>query len=492
VNQPIRRVALFCFLLIVSLLVSSNYLQVVNADSYKARGANQRNILDAYAFPRGEILTADGVVIAKSVPSGGVNYKYQRVYPLGAAYGNITGYKSLSFGATDIEYWNDKYLQGLESSETVSNFLDVLNGNTKKGGNVVLTLDNKVQQAAITAMGSKIGSVVALDPTTGAILAMYSNPSYDPSGVSNNNGKVATAAGNALGADKNKPNLNRAINELYPPGSIFKVVTAAAALESGKFNENDQTAADPRQMSFPNSPFKIHNENDGVCPGTDLKVALQNSCNTVFGYVGTQVGTPALAQTAANFGLNSPGLTVPMSVTPSVFPTNTIGADQTFLAQASIGQFNDQLTPLQAAMIAGAVANGGTVMKPFMVQKEINSRGDVTSTTKPEVLSQAFSNPATAQALDDMMVNVVNNGTGTNAQIPGVKVGGKTGTAQRGEGQNPLAWFISYATANGKTVAVAVLVQDDNAKQRDDISGGGYAAPVAKKVMEAALGVAEQ
>lgn len=490
-NQPIRRVALFCFVLIVSLLVSSNYLQVVNADSYKARSKNARNILDSYAFPRGQIRTADGVVIAQSSPSGGASYKYQRQYPQGSVYGNITGWKSVTYGATGLESKLDKYLQGTDSSESVANFLDTVTGKDKKGGDVELTINNKVQQAAVSALGSKVGSVVALDPTTGAILAMYTSPSFDPGAIASNDGKTSSAAGNALGADKKKPNLNRATGETYPPGSIFKVVTAAAALDSGKFNGTDATSADPNVLTFPGSQFRIRNENNQSCPGTDLKTALQYSCNTVYGFIGEQVGASALGQAATQFGLNDPGLTIPLNVVPSVFPTQQIGSDQAYLAQASIGQISDRVTPLQAAMIAAAVANGGTRMKPYMVQKEISPRGNTTSTTKPETLHQAMS-PGTAQILDGMMVNVVTNGTGTNAQIPGVKVGGKTGTAQRGDGQNPLAWFISYASVNGKNVAVAVLVQDDDAKARDDISGGGLAAPIAKQVMETALGVGQQ
>jgi peptidoglycan glycosyltransferase len=492
VNQPIRRVALFCFLLIVSLLVSSNYLQVVNADSYKARNANQRTQLDAYAFPRGLIKTADGVVIADSVLSGGIRYKYQRQYPQGALYGNITGFKSIGIGQTDIEAKLDGYLQGTDSSESVSNFMDTITGTSKKGGDVQLTIDSKVQKAAADSLGNRVGSVVALDPATGAILGMYSSPSFDPNGVSSNDGATASAAADALGKDPKKPNLNHVTGETYAPGSIFKVITAAAALDSGKFNESDPTPADPNVQTFPGSQYSLRNENQATCPGTDLKTALQNSCNTVFGYVGVQLGTSLIADTAAKFGLNDSKLTVPLNVAQSVFPTAEIGTSTTYLAQSAIGQFNTRITPLQAVMIAAAVANNGTIMKPYLVQKEVSPRGSTTSTAKPQVLSQAMT-PQTAQILDDMMVNVVQNGTGTKAQISGgVHVGGKTGTAQRGQNLNPLAWFISYASFNGKSVAVAVLVQDDNVAVRDDITGGGLAGPIAKQVMETALGVGQQ
>ena len=489
-NQPIRRVALFCFLLIASLLVSSNYLQVVNADSYKARNGNQRNILDAFAYPRGKILTADGTVIADSVLSGGLSSKYQRTYPLKQDYANITGYKSIGFGATDIESVLDKYLQGTDSSESVANFMDTLTGKSKKGGDVQLTLQNSVQQAAINALGSKQGSVVALDPTTGAILAMYSSPSFDPNGIASNDGNTSTAAGNALTADKNKPNLNHVVGENYPPGSVFKIVTAAAALDSGKFTETDPTGADPNAFSVPGSGYSLPNE-DGACPGTDLKNALAQSCNSVYGYVGAKLGPQIMSSYATKFGFNDPSLKIPMSVAQSNFPTaEAIGNNQLGLAQDSIGQGDTQVTPLQAAMIAASVADGGTIMQPYLVDKETAPNGHVTykGSDHQHVLSQAMS-PSTAGTMDDMMQNVVTNGTAQHAGVSGIHMGAKTGTAQRAHGQNPLAWFVCYGTANGKKVAVAVMVESNDPTIRSDISGVGFAGPVADSVLKTALGV---
>ncbi|GAA1959225.1 penicillin-binding transpeptidase domain-containing protein [Catenulispora subtropica] len=489
-NQPIRRVALFCFLLITALLVSSNYLQVVNADSYKARPGNMRTVYDAFAYPRGQITTADGTVIAGSKLSGGITLKYQRTYPLGGAYGNITGYKSPSYGSTDLEFILNKYLQGTDSSESVANFMDTLTGKSKKGGDVQLTLQNSVQQAAITAMKGREGSVVALDPTTGAILAMYSNPTFDPNGISSNDGDAASAAGKALEADKTKPNLNHATQELYPPGSVFKVITAAAALDTGKFTETDPTGANAHQYPANSTGYTLVNENKDDCPGTDLKAALAASCNSVYGYVGAQLGAQTIADYAGRFGFNNPGLKIPLPVVSSTFPADKLGNDQLGLAQASVGQGDTSLTPLQAAMIAAAVANDGKIMQPYLVDKETAPNGHVTYQGKDHqhLLSQAVS-PQTAAMLDDMMQNVVTNGTGSGLGIEGAKVGAKTGTAQRGTGQNPLAWYVSYATMNGKSVAVAVMIKTDNPNLRDSISGHDYAGPVAKAVEEAALGV---
>jgi peptidoglycan glycosyltransferase len=490
VNQPIRRVALFCFLLIASLLVSSNYLQVVNADSYKARTGNQRNILDDFAYPRGEILTADGTVIAESVPSGGISYKYQRTYPLKSDYANVTGWKSIGYGSTDMESVLDKYLQGTDSSESVANFMDTLTGKSKKGGDVQLTLQNSVQQAAINGLKGKQGSVVALDPTTGAILGMYSSPSFDPNGIASNNGDTSSAAGKALEADKNKPNLNHTTQENYPPGSVFKLVTAAAALDSGKFNETTPTGADPNFYTIPGAGYSLRNE-DGPCPSTDLKTALAQSCNSVYGYVGAQLGPQIMASTAAKFGFNDPSLKIPLSVAQSNFPSAaSIGGNQLGLAQDSIGQGDTQVTPMQAAMIAASVANGGAIMQPYLVDKETAPNGHVTykGSDHQHVLSEAMT-PATAGILDDMMQNVVATGTAKSAAVDGVHMGAKTGTAQRAQGQNPLAWFVCYGTANGKKVAVAVMVESNDPTIRSDISGVGFAGPVAGAVMKAALGV---
>ena len=491
-NQPIRRVALFCFLLIASLLVSSNYLQVVNADSYKARNANKRNTLDDYAFPRGKITTADGTVIADSVPSGGISYKYQRTYPMKSDYANITGWKSIVYNATGMESVLDKFLQGTDSSESVANFMDTLTGKEKKGGDVQLTLQNSVQQAAVNGLKDKQGSVVALDPTTGAILAMYSSPSFDPNGIASNNGDISSAAGKALQSDKGKPNLNHAIQENYPPGSVFKIVTAAAALDSGKYQETNPTGADAKGFSVPGSGYTLSNENGEICPGTDLKAALAQSCNSVYGYVGAQLGPQVMSATAAKFGFDNPGLKIPLSVAQSNFPAPaTIGTNQLALAQDSIGQGDTQVTPLQAAMIAASVANGGAIMQPYLVDKETAPNGHVTykGSDHQHVLSQAMT-PATAGILDDMMQNVVTNGTAQNAAVSGVHMGAKTGTAQRAAGQNPLAWFVCYGTAaNGKKVAVAVMVETNNPNIRGDISGVGFAGPVADSVLKAALGM---
>lgn len=488
-NQPIRRVAIFCFLLIASLLVASNYIQVVNADSYTSRAANKRNLYDQYAYPRGEITTADGKVIAQSLPSNGINFKYQRQYPKGSLYANITGYKSTGFGQTGVENQLDQFLQGNGGSLAVSNFLDTVTGKPRRGGNVQLTIDSKVQEVANAAMAGKQGSVVALDPTTGAILAMYSNPTYDPNTIVPNDGIGVTKALTALNADPEKPNVNNAIRETYAPGSIFKIVTAAAALDSGKFTETGPTGAPTTYLPFDDSRSGLTNE-DGACGDDTLRTALAQSCNTVFGFVGRQVGEPTMIDTAHKFGLDTPGLATPLPVVQSVFPTQSMG--QTSLAQASIGQFDTRITPLQAAMIAAAVANDGTLMQPYLVAKETSDRGSTAFSATPKVFSQAMS-PQAAKALQDMMVNVVQTGTGKNGQIIAadgtpVTVGGKTGTAQRGAKQNPLAWFISYASLNGKNVAVAVLVQDSQAS-RQDISGGGLAAPVAQQVMKAVLGI---
>ena len=349
----------------------------------------------------------------------------------------------------------------------------------------------RASTAAVSNMKGKVGSVVALDPTTGAVLAMYSNPSFDPNGIASNDNDTSTAAGNALQADKSKPNLNHAIGENYPPGSVFKIVTAAAALESGKFTETGDTGGPRGALTWPGSATQLKNENGETCRGADLKTALAQSCNSIYGYVADQLGPQVMADYATKFGFNNPSLKIPLTVAQSNYPSAAqMGSDSVMLAQASIGQNNTQVTPLQAAMIAGAVANGGVIMQPYMVDKETAPNGHVTykGSDHQHELSQAMQ-PQTAATLDDMMQYVVTDGTAAPDAVQGVQMGAKTGTAQQGDNKNPLAWFVCYGTANGKKVAVAVMVQTSDPSIRDDVSGSGYAGPVAAAVLKAALGV---
>jgi peptidoglycan glycosyltransferase len=493
VNKPLRRVALFCLLLMAALMINANLVQVVRAKSISNHPGNQRQLLAEYAHPRGPILV-DGKPIAQSSPDPGAQLKYLRNYPQGPEYAQITGYDSIFYGRTGLEAYENSVLSGSDNRLFVSRLKELFTGKQQQGGAVLTTINAAAQQAAYNGLKQNggIGAVVAIQPSTGAILALASSPTYDPNPFASHYSNVASQYANQLTKNVIDPRLDLAIQENYPPGSVFKIVTAAAALESGQYNENDPVpGASPSNFTPPNASQPLDNENHETCPGTSLKVALENSCNTVYGYLGLKIGASALQSEAEKFGLNSFGgqqgqLGIPMSVANSVFPRD-VGkpGNEPLLAQSAIGQYNVAVTPLQAAMIAATVANKGVVMQPYLVAKELAPDGSVLSSTQPKQLSVAMS-PANAAIISDMMVGVVTNGTGSNAQIPGVQVAGKTGTAQRATNQKPLAWFVAFAPANNPQVAVAVLIQDDNA-QRDEISGGGLAAPIAKQVMQAVL-----
>ena len=277
---------------------------------------------------------------------------------------------------------------------------------------------------------------------------------------------------------------SRAIKELYPPGSTFKLVTAAAALSSGKYTPETKVHS-PAELPLPQTTVPLVNENGRNCGGSDnatLTVALRNSCNTAFGTIGLDLGPDALRDQAEKFGFGERQLPE-LGAVASQFPTDP---NQPQTAQSAIGQFDVRATPLQMAMVAAGIANQGDVMKPYLVQSVRTADLKTVSETKPESLHQAIT-PEVASQLTAMMVDVVENGTGKPGQIDGVQVAGKTGTAQTSKDKPPFAWFTSFAPANDPKVAVAVMIEDANVA-RDDISGGALAAPIAKSVMEAVLG----
>lgn len=480
-NKPLRRVAIFCGLLIFALLLRDNWIQFVEADSLKNNPNNRRIAINEYAQPRGDIIV-DGKAITGSTTTGG-DFKYKRTYADGPMWAPVTGYASQAYGTNMLEGVDDSILNGTDDRLFFNNTLDMLTGKNKQGGDVVTTLNAKAQAAAFNGLGGKKGAVAAIDPQTGAILALASTPSYDPSTIAGN-GKSDQANWQSLNADSNQPMLNRALRETYPPGSTFKVITAAAALDDGLYSSIDQPTDSPLPYTLPDTTTPLNNEGDIPCKNATLRVALQYSCNTVYAHVGAQLGLSKMLAQAKQFGFDQ-DIYTPVRAVPSNFDQN-MNAPQTALS--SIGQYDTAATPLQMAMVAAAVANDGKLMKPYMVDRLAAPNLNVIEQTTPQMMSQAMT-PQTAQNLQQMMETVVNSGTGTNAQIPGVTVGGKTGTAQHGVANSalPYAWFISYAkTSSGSPVAVAVVVEDGNAN-RDDISGGGLAAPIAKSVMEAVL-----
>ncbi|MDX3638684.1 peptidoglycan D,D-transpeptidase FtsI family protein [Streptomyces sp. MB09-02B] len=483
-NKPLRRIAIFCGLLVLALLIRNNWLQYVQADTLATDKNNRRVAIERYATPRGDIIV-DGKAITGSVASEGLDYKYKRTWKNGEMWAPVTGYSSQIIGATQLESLEDGILTGNDDRLFFRNTLDMLTGKKKEGGSVVTTLNAAAQKAAFEGLGNKKGAVAALDPKTGAILALASTPSYDPStfaGISTKDSKTFSK----LEKDPDKPMLNRALRETYPPGSTYKVVTAAAALENGIVSGIDDKTKTPDPYQLPGTTTDLTNEH-GVCKNASLRYALMVSCNTVFANMSHNVGNDKMIEQAEKFGFNEDEMDVPVRAAESVYPEDNDPQN----AMGGIGQASNRATPLQMAMVASAVANDGELMKPYMVDQLRASNLDIIETHEPEPLSQAISGE-TAQKLQDMMETVVNDpqGTGGKAKINGVTVGGKTGTAQHGlnNSEKPYAWFIAYAQLSdgSSPVAVAVVVED-GAADRGDISGGGLAAPIAKSVMQAVI-----
>nr|WP_206440722.1 penicillin-binding transpeptidase domain-containing protein [Streptomyces scabichelini] len=470
----------------MALLIRDNWIQYVMADDLQKNENNRRVAIQRYEQPRGDIIV-DGQPITGSKKTSGSDFAYKRTYKDGPMWAPVTGYASQAFGATQLESLEDGILTGNDDRLFFRRTLDMITGKKQEGGNVMTTLNAAAQKAAFEGLGDKKGAVAAIDPSTGAILALASTPSYDPSTFAGNSTDTDTKAWQKLQKKQNPddPMLNRALRETYPPGSTFKVVTAAAALEHGQYTDPDAKTDSPDPWTLPDSTTELPNEGNIPCENATLRNALKFSCNTVFGKVGSDLGRDKMLETAKKFGFNSEQF-VPVRSNASVFPT-TMDKPQTALS--SIGQFETAATPLQMAMVASAIANDGTLMEPYMVDQLTAPNLDVIEKHDPKKMSEPLSEE-NAQKLQSMMETVVKEGTGTKAQIPGVTVGGKTGTAQHGieNEEKPYAWFLSYAKGDdgSSPVAVAVVVEDSQA-EREDISGGGLAAPIAKDVMKAVI-----
>ncbi len=483
-TRHIRLAAVFCTLLLLALLVNATRIQVFQSPTYDGNPANRRPTIARYDQPRGAILVGDRPVTGSR--DSGEQLRYERTYRNGPLYAPVTGFASQEYGTTFLEHSEDGILSGTDSMLSPFPLWNDLTRAQNSGGNVVTTLNPAAQQAAYEGLGARTGAVAAIEPSTGRILALVSTPSYDPGALSGN-GRAANRAWARLNADTNKPMLNRAVRQTYPPGSTFKVVTAAAALDAGVVTDLDAATTSPDPYTLPGTSTTLTNEGDG-CGDAPLRSAFEWSCNTVFAKLGVDVGVRDMGATAEAFGFNDADVKVPFAVSPSTFDTSV---DKAQLALSSIGQYNTRATPLQMAMVAAAVANGGQVRQPYLVERTTRKGGETISTAGSSRPVRQAMHPATAVQMKELMEDVVTEGTGTNAAIPGATVGGKTGTAQHGIGNSgtPYAWFVSWAQGDRDMepkVAVAVVVEDASA-DRSDISGGGDAAPIAKAVMEAVL-----
>jgi peptidoglycan glycosyltransferase len=427
---------------------------------------------------------AAGTEVAPAVRSRqrGDPLEFVRQYPQGPRYGMITGFYSLVFGRTLAEQEFNSYLLGRAPEQFGQNVADLLTARETPGGTLVLTLDRGAQAAAEQALGRRKGAVVALDPRTGAVLAMTTFPRYDPNALSSHNPEQIRRNWDQLIDDPDGPLLNRAAGGLYPPGSTFKVVTAAAALENGV--SLNQELPSPRVYDVPQTSADIRNFGGSSCGDGSLTLpeALEISCNTTFAALGVELGDEKLAAEAEKFGLNEPSPYELPAATSSI-PTRQ---DVPATAQSAIGQRDVRVSPLQMASIAATIANGGRRMAPFVGQEVVSDKGRVVKRFEGEDLGQAIPERV-AGDLQDMMLRVVENGTGTAAQIPGLQVAGKTGTAQHARGKAPHAWFIGFTGSGDRAIAVAVVVEEGG-NLGSEATGGRVAAPVAKAVMQAYMG----
>lgn len=484
-NKPLRRIAIFAGVLIFALLARANWLQFVQADELQSDDNNRRGLIARYSQPRGDIFAADGTPLTGSTKTEASDFAYKRTYKNGEMWAPVTGFSAQIYGETLIEGVYDEFLTGTDDRLFFDRTIGMLTGEQPGGGNVTTTLMPSAQKAAFDGLQGKEGAAVAIDPQTGEILALANTPSYDPSkiaGMSEEDQQTWTS----LQKENNtsQPMLNRALRQTYPPGSTFKLVTAAAALESGRYTLDGKTDS-PSPYNAPISGNELPNWSETIpCKNASIRVALQYSCNNVFAKISEELGNEEMKEAAEKFGFNEQQF-VPVRAVASGFPQ----AEPDLNAYAGIGQGSVTSTPLQMAMVTAAIANDGALMQPYMVDKLRSPDLDIIEETKPEELSEPMSG-ATAQKLQEGMETVVSEGTGESAQIPGYTVGGKTGTAQRGVGnsEKPYAWFVSYAKdQNGESpVAVAVVIESSDTV-RDEIGGSKLAAPVAKAVMEAVL-----
>lgn len=492
-DKQIRRLGVALLLLLLGLLVQIDYVQVFAADRLSANPANAaRQQIAEYDVDRGAILAADGsTVLAVSRKSTGV-LRYRRRYPNGPLYADVTGYYSPIYGTSGLERAYDAYLSGSAAELVPQTLADLILGRPKRGASIVTTIDPNVQRAAEHALHGLPGAVVAIEPSTGNVLALYANPTFDPNQLAAQDEATVRAAWRRLNADPSKPLVSRADAELFPPGSTYKLVTTSAALRNG-YGPNS-TWPNPRVLDLPNTTHDLRNFGNEHCLGgvsrISLADALRVSCNVVFGEVGLNLGAEALAAQARAFGFapDASSGNVPFDIPfqAGVFPDPGYYEQRLpAVALAAIGQDDVTANPMQMALVGAAIANGGVEMRPRLVTEIRSPNGQILKTFEPHV----YSRPLTAQnaaLLTRMMVSVVEAGTGTAARIPGVEVAGKTGTAQHGEGLPPHAWFVSFAPADSPQVAVAVIVLDGGSLG-SEATGGRVAAPIAKAVMEAVL-----
>ncbi|MEO7837465.1 MAG: penicillin-binding protein 2, partial [Acidimicrobiales bacterium] len=451
-DRQIRRLGLVLAALFLTLFIRLNDLQVFRANQLATAPGNTRTVVRDFSRERGVIQSADGAIIAKSVPTDDA-FKRQREYPEGDLFAHISGYFSFTYGTEGVER---TYAADLAGRSVALKRPSDLFSDRVRTGNVTLTVSKALQQVARDALGARKGSVVAINPTDGAVLAMWSFPSFGPAPLAAHDQKAVQAAYATLQADPAKPLLPRSYRERYPPGSTFKVVTAAAALERAP-DLASKAYPSLRALDLPQTDRDLPNFGNSTCGGV-LGDLLRVSCNTGFAQLGLDLGAEKLSGEASEFGFGARApLDLPALATSAFPDASSFERDLPALAKSAIGQQDVSATPLQMALVAAGVANGGVIMKPHVMAEIRDDEGAVVKRWEPGPWKQAMS-AQNAGTLRDLMVQVVNSGTGRRAAVPGVQVAGKTGTAQT-VGENAHAWMIAFAPAEAPRVAVAVIVE---------------------------------
>lgn len=477
-NGPIRRVAIGVFVCVSLLLAGVTWYQVVRADELRTDPRNPRPGLAERGKERGLIVTIDGTVLARSVEDPNDARSFVREYPEGDAFAHLVGYSSFLVGNSGLEAAYSSELRSRRDL-TISDLVAALLGRDLRPKSIEITADPRLQRAALDALGDNRGAVVALDPATGAVLASVSTPSFDPEILLGND---AAAQWEALLTDPGQPTRDRGTRELYAPGSTFKTVDVAAALDTGAAVPGT-TFDDPVEFQLPGSSSTISNANGRPCNDGETATLLQafvRSCNTIFADLAIQLGAVDIGITADALGFNQ-DIDYEWTVPRAVWDTESLAQDPAALGQSGIGERDVRATPLHMAMIAAAVANDGIATTPFAMRRVFDADGLTVEETEVRELGQAMS-LETAQTLTQMMERVVTEGTGRQAAVPGVRVAGKTGTATGTDGfSNP--WFIGFAPVDNPTIAIAVFIEGSEASG-ESASGGSLAAPIASDLIE--------
>lgn len=459
-SKRIIKILITLCTLFICLVLYISYFQIFTADKIVTNSYNKRQWINEGNILRGEITDRRGRILVNSEITDGSqirNYKY------GNMYSHIIGYSSREYGKSGIEATYNKDLLDLNNANPIGELKDILTDEESVGNNIVLTIDHDIQKYAYELMGNRKGSIVLMNPKTGEIYAMISSPSFNPSTLNENWDDIV--------ANEDSPLLNRATMGMYTPGSIFKVITATAALENNEANKTYNCEGSINIDGY------VLNDYNGIAHGeVDLTEALVDSCNVAFSQIGLNVGADKLRRTSENYLLNE-NIPFDLRTGKSSFP-DRIKSDPE-LGASAIGQGKLLVTPLNMAMVASATANQGDMMKPILVKEIVNDKGRVLDKNNTELLSKSTSTEV-AEQLKSMMIEVVDKGTGKKAKISNIKVAGKTGTAENETGKVH-AWFIGFAPADDPAVAVAVIVENSGK------TGGTEAAPIAGSLMKKAI-----